>query len=128
MPALNFKAQFADQVKNGEKRQTIRARGKRRPPRVGEPLMLYTGMRQVGCHKLLDAVCTSVEEISISPAIYSVQMVRQLGDGSRCIWLPLSDDAVLELSRADGFASRDAFFAWFAEHHPHGLNGYLIKW
>lgn len=128
MPAFNFKAQFADQVKSGEKRQTIRARGKRRPPRVGEPLMLYTGMRQVGCHKLLDAVCTSVEEISISPSSYSVQMVRRIDDGSRCIWLPLSDDAVLDLARADGFESRDAFFEWFHAHHPHGLNGYVIKW
>ena len=30
MPALNFKKEFADKVKNGEKRQTIRAMRKRR--------------------------------------------------------------------------------------------------
>lgn len=127
MPALNFKAQFADQVKNLEKRQTIRARGKRRPPRVGEPLMLYTGTRQVGCRKLLDAVCTSVEEIGISPATNSVRMVRRLGDGRR-MWFSITDDEVQELARADGFASRDAFFDWFQTHHPLGLSGYVIKW
>lgn len=126
MPAYNFKAQFADQVKSGEKRQTIRARGKRRPPHVGEPLMLYTGMRQVGCRKLMDAICMSVEEIGISPSVRSVQLVKQMFNGKS--WFLLTDDEVDELALADGFPSTDAFFAWFEEHHPHGLNGYLIKW
>lgn len=127
MPALNFKAQFADQVRSGEKRQTIRARGKRRPPRVGEPLMLYTGMRQCGCRKLLDAVCTSVEQISISTRDKSVSLQQQMSNGEQ--WMnPLDADEIEELARADGFANAEAFFAWFLAHHPHGLSGYLIKW
>ncbi len=126
MPALNFKAQFADQVKNLEKRQTIRARGKRRPPRVGEPLMLYTGMRQCGCRKLRDAVCTSVEPIGISIWSKTVQMPRTfLGEQ---IWAELSDDEIDKLAKADGFESASAFFAWFAEHHGDTFSGYLIKW
>jgi hypothetical protein len=126
MPALNFKAQFADQVKNLEKRQTIRARGKRRPPRVGEPLMLYTGMRQVGCHKLLDAVCTSVEPISMSIRTRLVKMPRPLG--VEPIWTFLDDDELEAFAIADGFASADAFFAWFAENHGDTFSGYVIKW
>lgn len=126
MPAYNFKAQFADQVKNLEKRQTIRARGKRRAPRVGEPLMLYTGMRQVGCHKLLDAVCTSVEPISISMKSRTVQMPRAMG--GQPAWVPLLEEEIEALATADGFASVDAFFAWFAENHGDTFSGYVIKW
>lgn len=127
MPALNFKAQFADQVKNGEKRQTIRARGKRRPPRVGEPLMLYTGMRQVGCRKLLDAICTSVELISISMRTKTVQMPRTFfGCEPRFVFL--DDDEIDDLAEADGFTSSDAFFAWFAENHGDTFSGYVIRW
>ncbi len=126
MPALNFKAQFADQVRSGEKRQTIRARGKRRPPRVGEPLMLYTGMRQCGCRKLLDAVCTSVEPIGISIRTRYVQVSRTFGVEPRFVLL--DDDEIEELAKADGFPDADAFFAWFADHHGDTFSGYLIKW
>lgn len=123
MPALNFKAQFADQVKNGEKRQTIRTRGKRRPPRVGEPLMLYAG---IGCRKLLDTVCTAVVPISISIKSQTVQMPRNFGVEPR--WVSLDDDDIEELAKADGFPSADAFFAWFGENHGDTFSGYVIKW
>ena len=126
MPALNFKAEFADQVRNLEKRQTIRVRGKRNPPRVGDPLMLYTGMRQVGCRKLLDVVCKSVEPIAISIKSRSVQMPRNFGVEPR--WVSLDDDEIEELAKADGFLSASAFFAWFAENHGDTFSGYVIKW
>jgi hypothetical protein len=126
MPALNFKAQFADQVKNMEKRQTIRARGKRRPPRVGDPLMLYTGMRQAGCRKLLDAMCTDVVPISISIKSRAVQMARLIG--AEPAWCSLFDDEIEELAKADGFASADAFFAFFAAQYGDTFSGYVIKW
>lgn len=126
MPALNFQSQFADQVRNLEKRQTIRARGKRRPPRVGEPLMLYTGMRQVGCRKLLDAVCTSVEPISICPWSKDVVMPRYFGGDP--VWSYLSADEIAALAKADGFPNADSFFAWFAEHHGDTFSGYVIQW
>jgi hypothetical protein len=126
MPALNFKAQFADQVKNLEKRQTIRARGKRRPPRVGEPLMLYTGMRQVGCRKLLDAVCTSVDPISMSIKSRTVTMPCAMS--GQAAWVPLLEEEIEALATADGFASVDAFFAWFAENHGDTFSGYVIQW
>lgn len=126
MPALNFKAEFADQVRSLEKRQTIRARGKRRPPRVGEPLMLYTGMRQVGCHKLLDAVCTSVKPISMS--IKSRIVTRPCQIAGLPTWVHLLEEEIEALATADGFASVDAFFAWFAENHGETFSGYVIQW
>lgn len=127
MPALNFKAQFADQVRNGEKRQTIRARGKCRLPRVGDPLMLYTGTRQFGCRKLFNTVCTSVEQISISARNKTVSLQQPMSNGEQ--WMkPLNADEIEVLAHADGFADAEAFFLWFLTHYPHGLSGYLIKW
>lgn len=43
MTALNFFPRFADAIRNGDKRQTIRPRGQRNPIRAGDPLSLYTG-------------------------------------------------------------------------------------
>lgn len=126
MPAINFKAEFADQVKTMQKRQTIRMRGKRRPPHVGEPLMLYTGMQTQYCRKLIDAVCVSVDPISISIWSKTVQMPRQFGAETR--WAFLDDQEIEALAKADGFPSAGAFFAWFAENHGDTFSGYLIKW
>lgn len=131
MPALNFKARFAEDVRAGKKRQTIRAKGKRPPPRVGDLLMLYTGMRQCGCRKLLDVVCRSVVPISISTASRVVQMVagslvREAVTGS--YWETLSGEEIEQLARDDGFSSADDFFAFFAENHGKTFSGYLIKW
>lgn len=126
MPALNFKAEFADQVKNLRKRQTIRARGKRNPPRVGDPLMLYTGMRQAGCRKLLDVVCKSVEPIAISIKSGSVQMPRQVG--GQMVWVQLSDEEIEALARADGFVTTSVFLEWFGKQYGETFSGYVIKW
>lgn len=53
MPAYNFQKQFAPLVESGQKRQTIRAIGKRRHARPGESLQLYTGQRTKACRKLI---------------------------------------------------------------------------
>lgn len=126
MPAYDFKARFADQVKNLEKRQTIRARGKRRPPCVDDPLMLYTGMRTQNCRKLADVVCTSVEPISISIRSRTVQMLVLRGRVP--MWATLLDHEIEVLAKADGFDSAESFFAWFAETHGDTFSGYVIKW
>ncbi|MEM6839576.1 MAG: ASCH domain-containing protein [Cyanobacteria bacterium P01_C01_bin.120] len=67
MVAYNFKPQFAPLVESGVKRQTIRARGKRRHARPGEALQLYTGQRTKACRKLIapDPKCTLVEPLII---------------------------------------------------------------
>jgi hypothetical protein len=67
MVAYNFKAQFAPLVEAGIKRQTIRARGKRRHAAKGDRLQLYTGQRSPTCRKLLpDPECTESEAIAIT--------------------------------------------------------------
>jgi hypothetical protein len=126
MPAYNFNPQFAGAIERREKRQTIRARGKRRPPRIGETLFLYTGMRTSACRRLLTSPCTGVELIQIDAKRREVSMPRPFGAGQA--WTRLEDDEVELLARDDGFASADAFFAWFDAVHGRSMSGYLIRW
>ena len=50
--AINFKREFAEAVRSGKKRQTIRAPRKRNPSTEGCRLCLYTGMSTPKCEKL----------------------------------------------------------------------------
>lgn len=128
MTAINFKQRFAHAVACGQKRQTIRARGKRRPPEVGEALQLYTGMRTMLCKKLVrpDPVCTSVEPITISTGLKQVRMIQAYGVNQA--WLDLDLKEIEALATADGFNSVDEFFGFFEEAHGPTFSGYLIKW
>lgn len=124
MVAFNFMERFASQIEAGDKMQTIRARGKRRPPKVGENLQLYTGLRTTAVRKLrwTDPVCTSVEDISISARTGVVSMIRD----NR--WQHLDADEIEALAKADGFACADDFFEFFLTQHGKTFSGYLIKW
>lgn len=126
MPAINFHAQFADAVKRGEKRQTIRARGKRNPPRVGDPLFLYTGMRTAACRKLATVACASVTPITIEADRRRVKMPREFGNSAR--WDELDAAEIEQLARDDGFADVAAFFEWFRANHGKTMSGFLIRW
>ncbi len=117
MVAFNFKAQFADDVASGKKRQTIR-RTLRAVP--GDKLQLYTGMRTKGCRKLRDAVCTACQEITIQDRSYYL-VVRLDGD-------LLPTERARELARADGFESLSAFADFFAEQYGLPFHGYLTRW
>ena len=104
MVAFNFKAQFADAVERGVKRQTIRAiRKDGRVPHIGSALQLYTGMRTKNCRKLKDAVCTNVWPITI--ASKSITINRQ-----RWNWIDMHDVRVrmmdLKASQRCGNGSR----------------------
>ena len=83
MPAYNFQKQFAPLVESGQKRQTIRAIGKRRHARPGESLQLYTGQRTKACRKLIspDPECVSVQ------AVYMFKIIERRRDShAYCIW------------------------------------------
>lgn len=118
MVAFNFKAQFADDVERRIKRQTIRQKRRCRP---GDALQLYTGMRTRKCRKLLDAVCTEVDEISIAVHGQFV-CVRLNGE-------LLPSVMSNEIARADGFDGVTSF-AEFFEREYGGLpfTGWLIRW
>ena len=127
MVALNFHARFAPAVAQGEKRQTIRARGKRPAPAPGQQLQLYTGMRTSSCRKLRDAVCSSVTPIDVQPRHSMVRLAKTQPGGGIAL-VELQPHEIEDLAKRDGFAGTDEFFAYFAETHKGGVSGYLIMW
>jgi hypothetical protein len=118
MVAYNFKSQFAPLVESGQKRQTIRVLGKRRPPMPGEPLQLYTGMRTKQCRKLLDPdpLCVSVMPIHINNGKVTL-------DGRI-----LNAERVFELAQSDGFSSIVDFLLFLKDTHGLPFQGVLIQW
>lgn len=116
------------------KRQTIRADGKRRRPRVGEHLRFYTSMRTKFCRRIGDARCTRVRDVTI-------QFDRAGGRPSICVQLDgnseLNGNGFLSLRGLHAFSQRDGFRDaeamaefWLREHkNKHGkFTGYLTEW
>lgn len=122
MPIYNFQAQFADAVRTGAKRQTIRARGKRPPPTAGQIAHCYVGLRTASVSPLGNYPIESVTPIGISPPTRTVSMPQ----GAR--WIELDPGEIDQLAVADGFESADAFFAFFCTEHGSTFSGYVIKW
>jgi hypothetical protein len=124
MVAYNFKAEFAADVGSLKKRQTIRANGKRRHARPGEPLQLYTGMRTKACRKLVlpDPPCKSAEPISIW-FLSNGQGINVTVNGE-----PVEDRELDQLAQADGFRDADGLRQYVAEEYGLPFDGTLIKW
>ena len=125
MVAYSFNPRFAEAIRQGYKRQTIRARrlGKTQHARVGELLQLFTGMRTAHCRRIIDDVpCTAVMVVVIH--FNDAMMITRIDtDG-----VPVRD--------LDAFAVRDGFadaadMAEFWEH-SHGtitrFEGVVIEW
>lgn len=109
-------AQFAGSVERGEKTSTIRADGKRRPPKPGDRLRLYTGMRTKKCRLLKEVICESCVSITIRDAFIAV--------GGRMI----GDAEADTLARRDGFVNSQCLRDWFSVIHSLPFQGWLITW
>jgi hypothetical protein len=117
MVALNFQAQFAKAVEMGAKTRTIRApRKDGRRPKAGDKLQLYTGMRQKGCRKLREAVCSSVHTVTIDESGVQVEGI------------PLTVPQAVNFARADGFTTYAEMASFFKETHGLPFSGLLIQW
>lgn len=128
MPALGYKARFADLVASGAKSHTIR-RPRVHPLKPGDILQHYTGMRTKACRRLREpTVCTAVTGITI----FAKHKVVILAPGSKRypvdVSRALDNDTVNALAKADGFADAAEFFAWFGEQHGPTFEGFLIEW
>lgn len=124
MVAYNFQKQFADDVREGRKRQTIRANGKRRHARPGEMLQLYTRMRQPGCELLREARCLNATPVRIDFRRGKINGVKLQRNG----YSP-GLETLDEFARRDGFADWGAMAKWFrANHGDRVFVGTLIQW
>lgn len=126
MPIFNFKDRFAEAVRSGAKRQTIRARGKRPPPKEGSVAYLYSGLRTKHVSKLGEHRITSVTPIAIGATQRIVRIPH--GTGASARWVDLDPEEVEQLAQADGFASADEFFEFFQSESGGTFSGYLVKW
>lgn len=122
MPIYNFRKQFAAAIRAGAKRQTIRARGKRPAPKVGEIAHCYTGLRTQAVCRLGAFPIERVTQISISAS----NRIASVPKGNA--WHYLSDPEIEQLARADGFQSATEFFGFFESEHGGTFSGYLIEW
>lgn len=122
MPGIDFKKRFAEQVKAGEKTQTIRKR--RTPPiKEGDHLTLWSGMRTKNCLPLGDATCTKIEPIKLILERHEIwlwdetsEMVDHEGETIGTFRLALPDEAD-QFAKTDGFDSLPEFFEFF-KHYP----------
>lgn len=126
MPALNFKAQFADDVEYGTKRQTVRAPRKDGRPhcKVGDTIKLYTGMRTKGCRLLGQATVTRIARIKIEATCMYVND-RLLPSA---IYDRDCEQTDNEFAEADGFKSFTDMANWFSDVHGLPFEGTVIQW
>ena len=130
MVALNFKAQFADDVECRRKRRSIRARRKDgRDPKRGDTLQLYTGMRQKGCRKLGEAPCMRVRPVKVAyDGIYLDGRKLYCGDAPAYAGGVDPENYDSDFARADGFSTFQDMAEFFEKQHGLPFDGLLIEW
>jgi hypothetical protein len=110
-----FQPRFAEKVKDGSKRQTIRPVPKRGIV-AGQILSLrqWSGKPYRSKQVVLrEDSCASVDEISIDSS------------GVACL---SPDPLTEEFAKADGFESWKEMVEWFRKTHGFPFRGILIKW
>lgn len=117
MVAINFKRQFADKVRDGSKRQTIR-KERKRPIVTGTKLQLYVAQRSSNAEKMLDTVCTKTEAIFIDVGGAWVMV------GGR----DLTFEQKQELAHADGFKDWGALLEFIQYSYGLPFDGRVIHW
>lgn len=130
MVALNFMAQFADDVEDGRKSRSIRApRKDGRNPTAGCTLQLYTGMRTAACRKLADAKCVRVRSVLID--YHGIEIDgRKLYCGDAPAYTGGVDPEHYDsdFARADGFDCFQSMREFFETTHGLPFSGFLIEW
>lgn len=131
MPSINFKTEFAEPVKNGTKRQTIRQLRKN-PIKPGDMLTMFTGQRTTNCRKLCMHKCKSVEEIEMTREL--TYDYPESTNATGHIWdvkidgRGITGAEVRHIAMKDGFKDNKSFFDFFQSHYGDNFKGVLIKW
>ena len=133
MVAYSFQEQFADAITGGIKRQTVRGY-RRRNPRIGEKLQLFTNLRRSTCRKLIekDPICTRVDEIEIEISPEKAAKIASIVING----IPLNQKEIDDFAHADGFKNGPlgwtavhAMGSFFKRHHGFGtFHGVVIHW
>lgn len=118
MALINFQERFAEDVKSGIKRQTIRKQRKY-PIKLNETLYLYKGLRTKKVKKLRTEKCKSVDNIKI--------------DGMSGIYINGErkyhyTEYLNHFAEKDGFSSWKEMYFWFSKTYGLPFEGILIKW
>jgi hypothetical protein len=116
MPLINFMKQFADDVKSGKKKQTIR-KLKIKPIKKGDKLYLYSGTKMNDFKKLGIAVCLEVMSIIIINR-KTVFLDR----------VPCNQDNLKKIIKIDGFETEKDFFDFFERNYQLPFFGQIIRW
>ena len=124
MSAYNFQKQFVPLIERGEKKSTIRRRRKNGYlPRVGDVIGLWQGLRTRAARLIRRAPVVRVTPITINAGAHR-GTYPEVVLGAH----PLSLADIEGLAKRDGFASVDAFRAFFFEKYGLFANLYLIEW
>ena len=115
MRVILFQDRFADKVRDGSKRQTIRKTARCKPGDIlslrrwkGKP---YRSKQEI----LREAVCSAVTPVEINSFGADI-----IGD----VFIHCPDT----LARSDGFIGWPEMRDWFQETHGLPFNGFVIEW
>ena len=117
MPLLNFQKRFAEKVRTGEKRQSIRAYRKI-PFKTGDKLYLYTGLRTKNTEKLGEGILIELYNIEIYEDEF---LIRNIGLYNKTSKLDF-------FACEDGFDNWQELIEWFGKAHGLPFQGQLLKW
>jgi len=131
MRVITFQDRFAELVRLGIKRQTIRQAARCKP---GDTLSLrrWTGKPYRSRQETLrTVVCSEVVPIRIEPELAkwrpeteTLRILTNVAVGGR--WL--TGEAREWLAILDGFPNFEAMFEWFYRYHGLPFCGVIIKW
>lgn len=124
MPILSFKKRFANLVRRGLKRQTIRA-FRKYPIKKGDRLYLYTALRTKYATKLREATCKDTEIVQIRKS--GVRLVHPGAPREFNVKMypgPLLD----RFAQRDGFKDWDDMRAFWHENNSLPFEGTIIYW
>ncbi len=131
MPAYNFQKQFVPLIIDGQKPHTIRKRRKH-PTKVGDVLMLFTGMRTKSCRQFAEAKCVKIKPLRIYVAYKSIYVYDPESKNPSLTpegWRIMSDWEERRLAKRDGFNSRDEFYKFFERYKCDVLDDFeIILW
>ena len=122
MPAFNFMKAIASKVEDGSKPHTFRICAKRKPPKVGDTLKLYTGMRSKQCRLLRTVECRYVIPTVLRCDAKFGPMIWTIGDRQ------LSADQMWSFAVNDGFVDVFDMTNWLLATHGETASGFLIAW